>query len=163
MSNNPRLSLFSDPCRSRFMAERNTKPATSSSSSNIANANAVVGRPSSRQVQHANPDLQSQTQQQMDQTLWLSRATSLIRAEEERRLMQMLLFQQQPNPNFLIPSLNHTSRETKDQQQPTPKQVNNHPTLPKRRKLNRPAQADPQQIAKTTPTPSRPPPLTLGK
>ena len=32
--------FFSDPCRSRFMAERNTKPASSS------NANATVVRPS---------------------------------------------------------------------------------------------------------------------
>ena len=59
------------------MAERNTKPANANA------ANAV--RPKIDQNLH---------QPQMDQAIWLSRASAILRVEEERRrqdLMQMLL------------------------------------------------------------------------
>ena len=92
MSNNPCLLLLfcSDSCRARFLAERNTKPV------NVAKAPPAVAQSSSSpplssevnvQIHSGilNPQCYQTSPASMEQALWLSRATALLRVEEERR------------------------------------------------------------------------------
>ena len=79
--------FFSDSCRARFLAERNTKPvqppaAVAQSSSPPLSSSANV------QIQSGilNPHCRIATSPaSMEQALWLSRATAMLRVEEERR------------------------------------------------------------------------------
>ena len=90
MSNNPCLLLLfcSDSCRARFLAERNTKPV------NVAKAPPAVAQSSSPPLSSENvqihsgilnPQCYQTSPASMEQALWLSRATALLRVEEERR------------------------------------------------------------------------------
>ena len=78
------------------MAERNTKPIGGGQSSASSSSPEAAPAPVVNTSSHL-PHLQGGKVggSQMDQALWLSRATAMLRAEEERRqhehLMQILL------------------------------------------------------------------------
>ena len=104
--------FFSDSCRARFLAERNTKPVqppaavAQSSSPPLSSANVQI------QSGILNPHCRIATSPaSMEQALWLSRATAMLRVEEERRKHEHLkqtLLKYAPQVRIIIVFENHS-------------------------------------------------------
>jgi len=176
------LHFCSDSCRARFLAERNTKPV------NVAKAPPAVAQSSSPPLSSENvqihsgilnPQCYQTSPASMEQALWLSRATALLRVEEERRKHEHLkqtLLKYAPQyaasgRNSKLPNLRAaagtSSSASTSIQTPNVQETNKdsksilHP-LKRRRLSNGRAEAQMQPQKPVTSASKPPPPLILG-